>query len=170
MEERRQHQDRRRSDRYGSFDSELYVAFRCAEYHFVFEKQEVMAITPLPNIISLPLSHHWFVGVTSISGYIACVTDLSAYLNLEPAITKEGAKLILTAHGDNVFGLVVDSIVGVIECQSCERSRAIYPIEIETFTSRQRCNGDQCYDEFDIRRLYLDPKFQNAVTLTSHSS
>ena len=163
MEERRSYQDRRKSDRYEYDNGELYVAFRCANYQFVVENKEVLSVTAPPKFIVIPKCQPWFVGVASINGYVSNVSDLSAYLNLEPALDQESARLLLLNHEDNTFGLLVDAVIGVIECQPCERSRAFYPLEVESFTVSQRCADGQCYDEFDIRRLFHEPGFLNAV-------
>ena len=170
MEDRRSYRDRRKSDRFNLDAGELFVVFRCADYQFVIANSDILSVTAQPRLVPIPRSQPWFAGVASVDGYTTSVTDLCAYLGLQAAQGKAHARLLLLKHNEHYIGLLVDAVVGVMECQPCERSRAFYPLEVEQFMISQRCADGQCYDEFDVRRLLNERRFYDAVESVSPSS
>lgn len=170
MEDRRSHRDRRKSDRDEVGNSSLFVIFGCADYRFAIAKDKVLAIGAQPRLVPVPLSQPWFGGVASVHGYVASITDLSAYLGLAAARDQDGARLLLFEHDGSHTGLLVDAVEGVIECQPCERSRAFYPLDIEQYMMGQRCADGHCYDEFDLQRLLNEQRFLDAIDRSLVSS
>lgn len=163
MEDRRRYSDRRRVDREHGANALLYAIFSCGEYRFAVAKDHVLAISALPAIVPMPFSRSWFSGVASIHGYIASITDLSEYLAMPAASKQESSRVLLFKHGSDHFGLIVDAVHGVIECQSCERPRSFYPLDIEQYMQGQRCADGECYDEFDVYKLFAEERFLDAI-------
>ena len=170
VEDRRSYRDRRKVDRDEDDSGSLFVIFGCAEYQFAIAKDTVLAISAQPRLVPVPFSQPWFSGMASIHGYVASVTDLSAYLGLPAARDKDSARLLLFKHDGSHVGLLVDSVLGVMECQHCERSRAFYPLDIEQYMTGQRCADGQCYDEFDLQRLLNEQRFLDAIDSSMVSS
>ncbi|MBL1432089.1 MAG: hypothetical protein COC09_04490 [Gammaproteobacteria bacterium] len=163
MEDRRRYTDRRKTGRDQEQNELLYAIFVCGDYRFAIAKEHILAISVQPNVVPMPFSRSWFIGIASIHGYIASVTDLSAYLGLSAACEKDGARVLLLGHDGCHFGLLVDAVQGVMECQPCERSRAFYPLDIEQYMQGQRCADGQCFDQFNVKQLLNEQRFLDAI-------
>jgi len=170
VDDRRSYRDRRKSDRDEDASGLLFVVFGCGEYQFAIAKDKVLAIAAPPRLIPVPYSRPWFAGIASIHGYVASVTDLSGYLGLTAALDKDSARVLLLRHNGSYIGLLVDAVFGVMECQPCERSRGLYPLDVEQFVTGQRCADGQCYDEFDSQHLLNDQRFLDAIDGSMMSS
>ncbi len=163
MEDRRSSRDRRKADRDQEVNGLLYAIFDCGEYHFAIAKNKILAISVQPSFVPMPHAQSWFVGICSIQGYVASVTNLREYLGLPAVRDQDSTRVLLLKHDGGHVGLLVDAVLGVMECQPCERSRAFYPLNIEQYMLGQRCADGQCYDEFDWQRLLSEQRFLNAI-------
>lgn len=163
MADRRSYRERRRYVRVPYPQGNVFAVFSCGDHEFAVARDELVAISEVPKLLRLPLVKPWFIGMASVHGYLVNVSDLSAYLGVGSAHGKEAARLLVVRRGNACFGLLVDRLRGIIECQPCQRPRALYPLIIEQYIVAQWCAAERCFDELDCQRLLQDAVFLNAA-------
>ena len=75
---------------------------------------DISEVIPVPDIMRVPLTHVWFMGMANVRGNLYALTDLANYLgNKARPLTNESRILLVhTRFGVNA-GLLVDQLIGL---------------------------------------------------------
>lgn len=88
------------------------VGFTLSGRTYAASMSDVVEIIPLPKLTSVPGVASWLLGVANIRGELVPVSDLRGMLDIEVRPSKE-QRVLVVAHNDSQFGLLVDSVLGM---------------------------------------------------------
>lgn len=90
------------------------VGVQVGRERWLVKLSEVSEVIPLPPLLPVPLTKHWFLGVANVRGVLYGVVDFSGYLYGEPTQTGVDSRLLLIhpRFGVNA-GLVVRQMLGL---------------------------------------------------------
>jgi purine-binding chemotaxis protein CheW len=82
----------------------------------------IREIIKLREITEVPRAPHFVLGIITVRGMVIPVLDLRRRLSLEPTPPTRAARVLVTSHEGEPFGLLVDAVTGVVR---------LLPTEIE---------------------------------------
>lgn len=94
-----------------------YVGFKINDNEYTIPILKVQEIINLPPITKLPQAPHVIEGITNLRGKVIPVVDLKRIMGLNG---ESGQKVIVLSNGRITFGILVDSITGVISIEDEE--------------------------------------------------
>lgn len=94
-----------------------YVGFKMNDNEYTIPILKVQEIINLPPITKLPQAPHGIEGITNLRGKVIPVVDLKRVMGLNG---ESGQKVIVLSNGRMTFGILVDSITGVISIEDEE--------------------------------------------------
>ena len=82
-------------------------------------------VVPLTPLVDVPLTKHWFVGLSNIRGNLYAVTDFSAFQGKEATPQNSSSRLLLIGarHGNNA-ALLVTRMLGLRNVDDLTRTSA----------------------------------------------
>ena len=74
----------------------------------------LVALDSVSEVLPVPLTQPWFLGMANMRGNLCAVTDLAAFSGLAPTAITAESRILLAHHryGSNA-GLLVDSLIGL---------------------------------------------------------
>lgn len=75
---------------------------------------DISEVLPVPEVMKVPLTHSWFMGMANVRGNLFGLTDLSGYIGNRPAMVTHESRILLlhSSFGVNA-GLLVDQLIGL---------------------------------------------------------
>jgi purine-binding chemotaxis protein CheW len=89
------------------------VEFALGHERYAFESSYVSEVYPLRDLIPIPCTPAFVLGIVNIRGQLLPVIDLNEFLDLRKREETEHAKVIILDSGGVRLGVIADSIVGV---------------------------------------------------------
>ncbi|WP_340820732.1 chemotaxis protein CheW [Methanolobus sp. WCC4] len=90
------------------------VVFQLGDEEFGVEIMKVQEIIRMPEITQIPQSPDFVEGVINLRGRIIVVINLDKRFNLSSKEVDEHSRIIVVEIGDNVVGMIVDSVNEVL--------------------------------------------------------
>ena len=94
------------------------VVFQLGGEEFGVEIMQVQEIIRMPEITRIPQSPEYVEGVINLRGKIIVVVNLDTKFALHSKALDEDSRIIIVEVGDNVVGMVVDSVSEVMRLAS----------------------------------------------------
>lgn len=94
-----------------------YVGFKMNDNEYTIPILKVQEIINLPSITKLPQAPYGIEGITNLRGKVIPIVDLKRIMGLNG---EPGQKVIVVSNGRITFGVLVDSITGVISIEDTE--------------------------------------------------
>lgn len=94
------------------------VVFQLGGEEFGVEIMQVQEIIRMPEITQIPQSPDFVEGVINLRGRIIVVINLNKRFNLKSKEIDEHSRIIVVEIGDNVVGMIVDSVNEVLRIHS----------------------------------------------------
>jgi len=98
----------------------LVVVFTLGDEDLAFEIQSVREIIRIPNITTVPNTSEFVEGVINLRGQIKPVINLRRKLGLPEKKAAIDGKIIMIESDEQVFGVIVDRVVGVLSVETSE--------------------------------------------------
>ena len=94
---------------------EQFVLFALGEQTFAAPIANVFELSLPPELIAVPNTPQWILGISNVRGEIISVIDFRKFLNIEPDISRKPSRMIIAQTLDKQMniGLMVDSINGI---------------------------------------------------------
>jgi twitching motility protein PilI len=75
---------------------------------------DISEALPVPEVIKVPLTHSWFMGMANVRGNLYALTDLAHFLGNEVRPVTQDSRILLVhpRFGVNA-GLLVDQLIGL---------------------------------------------------------
>ena len=105
-------------DAHASGDLLQLVVFQLGGEEFGVEIMQVQEIIRMPEITRIPQSPEYVEGVINLRGKIIVVINLDTKFGLHSKELDEDSRIIIVEVGDNVVGMVVDSVSEVMRLAS----------------------------------------------------
>ncbi|NDV24571.1 chemotaxis protein CheW [Desulfovibrio sp. JC022] len=97
-----------------------YVFFRMGPNSYGFDASAVKEVMIPEEIVSVPCTPDFHLGLMSVRGHLWAVIDLCAFFRTGESIESENPGVILLADDESEFGVAVDEILGVISVSGDE--------------------------------------------------
>lgn len=126
------------------------VVFQLGGEEFGVEIMKVQEIIRMPEITQIPQSPEYVEGVINLRGKIIVVINLDTRFNLSSKDIDEHSRIIVVEIGDNVVGMIVDSVNEVLRINASSIDPA--PELVTSGVSREYITG---VGKLDDRLLIL---------------
>ena len=90
------------------------VIFQLGGEEFGVEIMQVQEIIRMPDITRIPQSPEYMEGVINLRGKIIVVINLDTRFDLHSKERDDNSRIVIVEVGDNVVGMVVDSVSEVL--------------------------------------------------------
>lgn len=90
------------------------LGVRIGGHDWLITLSDISEVLPVPEVLKVPLTHPWFLGMANVRGNLFGVTDLASYLGYPPVSVSSESRVLLV-HGKFAInaGLLVDRLVGL---------------------------------------------------------
>jgi purine-binding chemotaxis protein CheW len=89
------------------------IEFTMAFEKYALESSYIREIVPLREIVPIPSTPSFVVGITNVRGQILSVVDMKILFELPNEGLSDLNKIIIVRYKDMEFGLLADSIIGM---------------------------------------------------------
>lgn len=86
------------------------IVFRLGNEEYGVDIQQVREIIKITDITNVPKAPDFIEGVINMRGQIIPIMDLKKRLELQKTEKGEDTRIIITEVGENVVGMIVDSV------------------------------------------------------------
>ena len=114
----------------------------------------------LPQIVSVPLTRPWYLGVANIRGNLYSVVDFARFLGREAPLSTAQSRLLLfgARAGEINVGIVVEKVIGLRNLT--ELAATALPQDAPAWYAQRWMDGQgHAWQEIDLAQLALDPTF-----------
>lgn len=137
----------------------------CTGERWLVRLAEAGEVISVPQIVQVPLTRNWFLGLANIRGSLYSVIDFGAFLGREPVARTGLARLIIlnSRTGDLNAGIVVDRVAGL---RNLAELTALPSIDgaPEWHAQRWADAEGNAWQEIDLGALARDPAFLQVST------
>lgn len=120
---------------------------------------DISEVLPVPEVLHVPLTQPWFLGMANVRGNLYGVTDLASYLGYAAAtLTSESRVLLVHNKFGTNAGLLVDRLVGLRNLDEMKPEPATTE-QAEWQVGRYKDNGGQIWDELSLDALLGQNEF-----------
>lgn len=90
------------------------LGFRSGGDNWLVALDGIGEVLPVPDILPVPLTQSWFLGMANMRGNLCAITDLAAFAGRAPSTVTADSRILLVHHrfGANA-GLLVDGLIGL---------------------------------------------------------
>ncbi|MGH7457912.1 MAG: chemotaxis protein CheW [Longimicrobiaceae bacterium] len=99
---------------------ERMVLLSVAGHRFTVGIEEVREVIPARPVTPLPGSEPFVRGLINLRGRLVTVLDLGARLNLPPAGSRPGYRVVVLSRGEQLVGLAADQVLGIVNVDPAE--------------------------------------------------
>lgn len=136
---------------HASFASKLGV--RMGGANWLVALDDVSEVLPMPEIMPVPLTQPWFMGMANVRGNLYALSDLGAFLGKAPAaVTGESRILLAHSRFELNAGLLVDQLIGLRNLEEMHIQQDTEAAPAWQLASYKDTNG-QIWNELDTGML-----------------
>jgi len=89
------------------------VVFRLASERFAFEASYLVEVCPATEIVPVPCTPAFVLGIVSLRGRVVSIIDLRKFFELPERGLSDMNKLLVLSDGRMSFGVLADAVEGV---------------------------------------------------------
>jgi len=84
------------------------------DVRYLVQMNEISEVIPVTDIVPVPLTHHWFLGIINVHGNLYGITDLGVYLGGEPVPFGSRSRILLVSPNYRInSGFIVHNLLGI---------------------------------------------------------
>jgi twitching motility protein PilI len=132
----------------------------CGGDRWLIRLQDAGEVVTLPEIVPVPLTRPWYLGVANIRGNLYSVVDFARFLAREAPPSGGQARLVLFGPrvGEMNAGIVVHRVLGLRNI--AELAPAAPPQDAPAWYAQRWMDGDgHAWQEIDLALLAREPAF-----------
>ena len=140
------------------------LGVRIGGENWLVDLTDAAEVIPVPPITRVPLTHHWFKGVTNIRGNLYSVVDFPAFVGGAGAALNEQARLLIVNERFRMgSALLVDASLGL------RNPKQLRPVDsnddTRAWVRAQYVDVEgRPWKELDLAKLMQDPVFLGVGT------
>jgi twitching motility protein PilI len=94
--------------------SSSMLGVRISDSDWLVALADISEVLPLPEIMRVPQTHSWFIGMANVRGNLYALTDLSVFFGNPPTVVTAESRVLLV-HGKFGInaGLLVSRLIGL---------------------------------------------------------
>ena len=122
--------------------------------------QEAGEIVSVGAITKVPLTQHWFLGLTNIRGSLISVIDFAQFQGAAPSSIDKESRIVAFAPGLSFnSGLLVSRVLGLRNVADMERHDSVADGTPAWSTQRYVDRESQIWSELNLSLVIQDPQF-----------
>ncbi len=136
------------------------LGLSCGGDRWLIRLADAGEVVTLPEIVPVPLTRPWYLGVANIRGNLYSVVDFARFLGHEAPAASTQARLVLFGPraGEINAGVVVTRVMGLRNV--AELAPAAPPQGAPAWYAQRWMDGDgHAWQEIDLAVLARDPAF-----------
>jgi len=120
---------------------------------------DINEVLPVPDVMRVPLTRSWFVGMANVRGNLYAITDLASFAGMASSpINMQSRILLAGAHFGINAGLLVERLIGLRNPQDMQIQEVVESKPEWQLARYQDASGEN-WDELDIGRLLSQNDF-----------
>ena len=124
---------------------------------------EISEVLPVPEIMRVPLTQSWFLGMANVRGNLYALTDLAAFSgHSKTNITAESRVLLVHSRFGINSGLLIDRLIGLRNLDEMQQEDDSKDTPVWQLR-RYKEAGGQRWDELDIGVLLSQNRFMQVA-------
>lgn len=145
----------------GQVVSGTRLAVKAGKFDFLFALADVREVLAMPDVLGIPHTQPWFLGMANVRGNLYAVSDLAQFLGEPPSIINSQSRLLLLHDRFGInSALLVSQLIGLrslddMQVQKKTRADAKSPWILNRFKDA----NDQKWEEVDISKLVNQHEF-----------
>ena len=136
------------------------LGLSCGGDRWLIRLADAGEVVNLPEIVPVPLTRPWYLGVANIRGNLFSVIDFGKFLARDAPAAGGQPRLVLFGPraGELNAGIVVHRVLGLRNV--AELAPASPPQDAPAWYAQRWMDGDgNAWQEIDLARLAVDPAF-----------
>lgn len=136
------------------------LGLSCGGERWLIRLADAGEVVTVPEIVPVPLTRPWFLGVSNIRGNLYSVVDFAKFLAREAPAAGGAPRLVLFGPraGDLNAGIVVHRVLGLRNI--AELAPAAPPQDMPAWYAQRWMDGEgNAWQEIDLAALARDPAF-----------
>jgi twitching motility protein PilI len=136
------------------------LGLSCGGERWLLRLADAGEVVTMPEIVPVPLTRPWYLGVANIRGNLYSVVDFARFLGREAAPAAGQARLVLFGPraGEINAGIVVTRVLGLRNL--AELAPAAPPQDVPDWYAQRWMDGDgNAWQEIDLAVLARDTAF-----------
>lgn len=97
------------------YDQWTGIAFEIAGQRFVAPMGEISEILAMPDLVPIPLTKPWLLGVANVRGRLLPLVDLAKFLDVSTYEPLKNRKVMVIDEGGVFSGIVVNQVLGILQ-------------------------------------------------------
>jgi twitching motility protein PilI len=124
---------------------------------------DISEVLPIPEIMHVPLTHQWFLGMANVRGNLYGLTDLGGLLSNSPSSVTDESRILLAHQSLDVnAGFLVDQLIGLRNLEDMQLQNPDLEKPNWQLGRYQDASG-QSWDELDIEALIGQDDFMHVA-------
>lgn len=147
----------------GQAESTSRLAVKVGEHDYLLSLADVSEVLPVPEILKIPLTQSWFLGMANVRGNLYALTDFAQFIGLGTSVISPQSRILLI---NDKFGinaaLLVDRLIGLrslSEMQLQKKSGQEVFWVLNKFTD----NTNVEWSELDLGEFIHQPSFMQVA-------
>src|SRR5690349_7084174 len=137
------------------------LGLSCGGDRWLMRLADAGEVVAMPDVVPVPLTKPWYLGIANIRGNLYSVVDFARYLgrDAEPASPGQGRLVLFGPRAGEInAGLVVPRVLGLRNV--AELAPAAPPQDAPAWYAQRWMDGDgNAWQEIDLSILAKDPAF-----------
>ena len=136
------------------------LGLACGDSRWLIRLADAGEVITVPQIVQVPMTQPWFLGVANIRGNLFSIVDFAGYLGFPLAVAATTTRLVLFGPrvGELHAGIVVPRVLGLRNV--AELAPAPTPADAAPWYAQRWMDGDgNAWQEIDLAKLARTPAF-----------
>ncbi len=132
---------------------------------WLVDLQDASEVVAVPELCSVPLTHHWYRGIANVRGSLYSVVDLSLFMGNEPTMLSASSRLLLV-NGRFISNsaLLVSRMLGLRNLDQFQAEQSAEP-HMPWQSGPYRDGDGKLWKTLDMAALAANPQFLQVATI-----
>jgi twitching motility protein PilI len=142
------------------------VAYRLGSHLLVSSFDQVIEITSIPVMTSVPRAEPWLLGVANSRGNLLPIVDFKLFILGERTLLHDGQRMLVVQQPGGMVAVVVDELFGqrfFNDAQFVDEASAFNNGRLGYFVSKAYSASGKTWGVFDMGLLTRTPEFRQAA-------
>ena len=142
------------------------VAYRIGNNLLVSSFDQVIEITGVPVMTSVPRSESWLLGVANSRGNLLPIVDFKLFILGERTLLHDGQRMLVVQQSGGMVAVVVDELFGqrfFNDAQLVDEAGSFVEGRLGHFVSKAYSAFGKTWGVFDMDLLTRTPEFRHAA-------
>lgn len=124
---------------------------------------EISEVLPVPDVMPVPLTKPWFLGMANVRGNLFALADLAAFAGQAPTNVTSDSRVLLVHNRFGInAGLLVDRLIGLRNLDDMPAQKSLKDAPAWQLRRYKDASG-QSWDELDIGVLLSQNEFMQVA-------